>query len=714
MTTGTVTLLLFVIFILLIVIGVPIGFSLGAAGVVGLILMDQSFMLFAQTLISGIDNFALLAIPFYVLLGAVMERGGISKSLIDLGDELLGFLPGGMAIGTVLSSMLFATASGSGPATVAAIGSVTIPEMNAKGYSPRFSVGIAASAGALGPIIPPSIPIIIYGVVAEESIVRLFLGGLGAGLLFALLLMAVCFVKAKKEHVPLSGKKPSLRSIVRAGWNAKLALAAPVIVLGGIYAGIFTPTEAGAIGAVYAILVACFVTRTLGIGDLYACFESTAKTSAMIMFVIAVAYLFAWLMAAGRVPQIAASQCHTRIRQQQDPLLRVRKPPLPVHRLGAGYSRRHRDSRAHPASHRQGPGNRSHPLRHRRGGELRHRVHHRTLRVQPVRGKERDRDEHGRGDHCGHALPVRGPAGPSLDHLHPADRTVLSSIFHGVTFMDSTHIKALLDGAIDMHVHTAPDLIQRKFDDVEAARAMGTAGFSGFVIKSHFAETAGRAAAASRACEGIRVFGGVALNDSVGGLNPRAVEVSLGFGGRIVWMPTVDSANHRSRTGAEGGIGILDDAGRLTAPVYDILDLIKAHDAVIATAHLRLEEVCALVEAARSRGLERIVVTHPEFWMTHVPLDAQKTLAASGVFFERCFYSSTIEGEHATPFDLTARWIREVGPESTVISSDMGQKLNPAPAEAFASMIDTLLAHGVTSGQIETMIKTNPRSLLVP
>jgi C4-dicarboxylate transporter DctM subunit len=301
-----VALLLLFVFVGLIVIRVPIGFALGMSGILGLILMDQSFMMFPQTLISGINNFALMAIPFYVLLGVALEKTNISESLIKLADEVFGFLPGGMAVGTVISSMLFATASGSGPATVAAIGSITIPQMEKRGYSKRFAVGTSASAGALGPIIPPSIPLIIYGVVAEESIVRLFFAGLGAGILFAVLLCLVCMLKAKLEKVPLSEERPSLRRIAAAFWRAKVALAAPIIVLGGIYAGVFTPTEAGAIGSIYVILAGLMITRSLSLRDLYDCFAKTASTSAMIMFVIAVAYLFAWLMSAARVPHLAA------------------------------------------------------------------------------------------------------------------------------------------------------------------------------------------------------------------------------------------------------------------------------------------------------------------------------------------------------------------------------------------------------------------------
>lgn len=306
MTPAATTLILLALFALLVVIGIPIGFSLGLAGIIGLAVQDQNFMIFSQTLISGINNFPYLAIPFFVLLGMVMERSQISRPLVELGEELVGFLPGGMAMATVVASAIFAAISGSGPATVAAIGSVTVPEMIRRGYSKRFSVGIAASAGALGPIIPPSIPFIIYGVSVEESIAKLFLGGLGAGLVIALLLMILSFVKAKVEKVPVVHARPSAKSILKAAWHARLSLLAPFIVLGGIYAGVFTPTEAGAIGSIYVILAGVFITRSLTLSGLCDCLEKTAKTSAMIMFVIGVAYLFAWLMASWNIPQIAA------------------------------------------------------------------------------------------------------------------------------------------------------------------------------------------------------------------------------------------------------------------------------------------------------------------------------------------------------------------------------------------------------------------------
>ena len=306
MNPSFLALLLLGLFIFLTILGIPIGFSLGISGIVGLLLMDHSFMMIAQTFLSGVNNFAYLAIPFFVLLGTLMERAEMSNQLVDFADELVGYLPGGLAMGTIVACAIFAAISGSGPATVAAIGTVAIPEMVKRGYSKRFAVGTAAAGGILGPIIPPSIPFIIYGVVTEQSIARLFLGGLGAGLMLAFLMMVLSFIKAKMERVPLSGKGPSLRRIFQAMWRAKLGLFAPAVVLGGIYAGICTPTEAGAIGSIYLMIVGLFVTRTLSLRAIVQCFEKTGRTSAMIMFVIGAAYLPAWLMASWNLPDLGA------------------------------------------------------------------------------------------------------------------------------------------------------------------------------------------------------------------------------------------------------------------------------------------------------------------------------------------------------------------------------------------------------------------------
>jgi C4-dicarboxylate transporter DctM subunit len=299
-------LILFGIFLAFLTVGIPIGFALGLSGIIGLICIDKPFMMFPQTLMAGIDNFSYLAIPFFVLLGVVMERAEISRSLVDFANELVGFMRGGMAIVAVLASMVFATISGSGVATVAAIGSITIPEMTKRGYSQRFAVGVASSAGCLGPVIPPSIPFIIYGVTTGESITKLFLGGMGAGLFLGFLLMILSYAKATLEKVPVCGKRPSLKSVAKATWHAKGALVAPIVVLGGIYAGIYTPTEAGAIGSIYVIALG-FYKKTLTFRRLCECIEKTSKISAMIMFVLATAYLLAWVLSAEQVPQITAN-----------------------------------------------------------------------------------------------------------------------------------------------------------------------------------------------------------------------------------------------------------------------------------------------------------------------------------------------------------------------------------------------------------------------
>ncbi len=307
MSPAFLALFLLSLFVGFIVLGIPIGFSLGIAGFIGLLVADQNMMMFAQTFLSGMGNFAYLAIPFFVLLGVVMEKADISRSLVDFADEIVGYLKGGLAMGTIVACAIFAAISGSGPATVAAIGTVAIPEMVRKGYSKRFAVAVAASGGILGPIIPPSIPFIIYGVIVEESIAKLFLGGLGAGLVLAALMMILSFIKAKIEKVPVSERGPSLKGIGISIWRAKLALIAPAVVLGGIYAGVCTPTEAGGIGSIYVILVGFFVTRTLTVKGLFECLDKTARTSAMIMFVIGAAYLPAWLMASWNIPETSTN-----------------------------------------------------------------------------------------------------------------------------------------------------------------------------------------------------------------------------------------------------------------------------------------------------------------------------------------------------------------------------------------------------------------------
>jgi len=281
-----------------------------------------------------------------------------------------------------------------------------------------------------------------------------------------------------------------------------------------------------------------------------------------------------------------------------------------------------------------------------------------------------------------------------------------------MTMMLSDQMKSLLQGAVDMHVHSAPDLVERKLNDFELARAARDVGFSAVVIKNHWGDTAPRAVLTSLVTEGIRVVGSIALNASVGGLNPAAVEVSLKLGGKVVWMPTVDAANHRGHMGQEGGIRVTDEGGKVRSEVWEILALVKESDAVVASGHVSLDETFALVKAARETGVRKIVITHPEFWVTFMPGEVQEQLAAYGVIFERCYYASTLQGAQLTSFETTVDWIRKIGHESTVIASDLGQLQNPYPVEGFVTMLRTLREAGFTGEQIETMIKRNPGHLL--
>jgi len=277
---------------------------------------------------------------------------------------------------------------------------------------------------------------------------------------------------------------------------------------------------------------------------------------------------------------------------------------------------------------------------------------------------------------------------------------------------DNQQARNLLQGAVDLHVHTAPDIVARKFDDLELARESRSWGLSALVIKSHLGETAARAGLAAHSVQGIEVYGGIVLNNSVGGLNPAAVEISLKLGGKIVWMPTLDSANHRSCIGNSGGISIFEEKERLRPEVKDILRLIREYGASLSTGHLSFRETSVLIEAAREEKIRAVLLTHPEFWITFLPLEKQRHLLCENLFFERCFYSSTLEKGKYTPFQQSVEWIKNLGPESSILSSDLGQANNPAPAEGLEIMIGDLLEAGVDFYSIRRMISENPSYIL--
>ncbi|MCL1829225.1 MAG: TRAP transporter large permease [Oscillospiraceae bacterium] len=297
--------LVFVIFFVCLFINIPIAFSLGIA-VVGTILVTSAapMTLITQALVTSVDSFTLLAIPFFVLAGDIMATGGISQKLVNFGKSLFGNIAGSLGIITVFCCAVFAAISGSGPATVAAIGGILIPYMIKDGYERPFAATLAAVGGCLGPIIPPSISFIMFGVVAGVSITDLFLAGVVPGLLITVSVIICSYIVSKQKGFGVKAveKKTSLTGVLRALNDAKWALLMPIIILGGIYGGVFSPTEASVVACVYGLIISIFVHRELKIKDLGAVFGRTAMTIGSCLVLVTCAKAFGELLTLMRVP----------------------------------------------------------------------------------------------------------------------------------------------------------------------------------------------------------------------------------------------------------------------------------------------------------------------------------------------------------------------------------------------------------------------------
>jgi C4-dicarboxylate transporter, DctM subunit len=302
MTTAFLFLVLFALFF----VGMPIAISLGFASMLTILLFAQdSLASMSLKFIQTSENFTLLAIPFFILSGAFLTTGGVARRLIHFAVSCVGDVPGGLAIGGVLSCMLFAAISGSSPATIVAVGTIVIAGMVKTGYTKEFAAGVICNAGTLGILIPPSIPMVVYAAATETSVGRLFMAGVLPGLVLGLMLMVAIYVAARVHGLPRL-PRASLAEVLAAGREAVWGLLLIVIILGGIYGGVFTPTEAAAVAAVYAFVVAVWVYRDIGLADVPRVLLEAGKTSMMLMFIIANAMLFAHVLTTERIPQLIA------------------------------------------------------------------------------------------------------------------------------------------------------------------------------------------------------------------------------------------------------------------------------------------------------------------------------------------------------------------------------------------------------------------------
>jgi C4-dicarboxylate transporter DctM subunit len=289
------------------VIGVPVAISLGVASIATLLIFaDQSLVSLAQRFFATMQVYPLLAIPFFILAGTLLTTGGVARRMIEFANALVGHFRGGLAMAALLACAFFAAVSGSSPATVVAVGSIMIAGMAKSGYTREFSAGLVCSAGTLGILIPPSIVMVVYGAVTESSVGHLFLAGIVPGVLLTVVLMATVAVVAHRQKLPRQ-PRASFTKLLRTGRDAFWGLLLVVVILGGIYLGAYTPTEAAAVSAVYAFVVAVFVYRDIRLVDVIDVLKRSAGTTSMLMFIIANAFLFAFVLTTEQIPQTASA-----------------------------------------------------------------------------------------------------------------------------------------------------------------------------------------------------------------------------------------------------------------------------------------------------------------------------------------------------------------------------------------------------------------------
>ncbi len=294
---------LFISFAVLLLLGVPVGFTIAIAAFVTLVAGDVPALMMVQRIFTAQDSFSLIAVPFFILAGDLMSKGAVSKVLVEFAESLLGWIRGGLTIVSVLAGMFFAAISGSGAATTAAVGATLIPELEKRGYHVDKSAALIAAAGTIGVVIPPSVPMVLYAVIAEQSVNTLFRNGFIPGITMGAILIVIALVEARKLNYP-KGTPLSVRNVLKTFLHAIWGILMPLIILGGIFSGYFTPSEAADVAVIYSILIGFFVYRDLTPKGLMEIMKNSAKTSSVIMLIIGFSGPFGWVLANWKIPEM--------------------------------------------------------------------------------------------------------------------------------------------------------------------------------------------------------------------------------------------------------------------------------------------------------------------------------------------------------------------------------------------------------------------------
>ncbi len=303
----SVTAIIFITFVGLLLIGAPITLSLGAAAMGGMIFSGKPLEGLVEIAYTSVNSFPIMALPAFILSGALMESAGISRRLVAVAEALAGPFTGGMAASTILSCLFFGAISGSGPATTAAVGMLMIPAMVRHGYDKGYAGAVTSSSGGLGVVIPPSIPMVIYGVAASESIADLFIAGFIPGIMLAVGLMVMNYIRSKQKKYKGDGKKLSPKTVMVTMKEGFWALLTPVIILGGIYTGFFTPTEAAIVSIFYTLFVGIFIYKEIELKGAMKALESTTWITGRVLIIMFTALAFGQLLTINKIPDLIAA-----------------------------------------------------------------------------------------------------------------------------------------------------------------------------------------------------------------------------------------------------------------------------------------------------------------------------------------------------------------------------------------------------------------------